>query len=156
VETSVSTFFLRSRLSSSSLSLFENSPASAGRQPPKLRRVRRTPDAARNRKAIPQDGECQIGKRRKIYLKSVAYFLAASERLFFLHVYHAFHHVYTSKKPPLRRQFSKIPLKNARKSAKPQLNRGFIFFSAKRNFPTQLYRGFCLYMPSAARKMPVS
>jgi hypothetical protein len=33
---------------------------------------------------------------------------------------------------------------------------GLHFFSAKHNFPTQLYRGFCLYMPSAARKMPVS
>src|ERR1700761_92688 len=64
-------------------------------------------------------------------MKCVAYFSAPREGLFFLHVYHAFHHVYTSKKPPSRRQISKIPLKNTCKTAKPRLDRGFEFFSQK-------------------------
>ena len=88
---------------------------------------------------------------QKIKLEMMAYFSAAHGGLFFVHVYHAFHHVDTSKKPPLETRFSKKqPLKTPVKTQNPGHSGVPHFFLRQLVFfATPPYPESCLYKPSA-------
>jgi hypothetical protein len=55
-------------------------------------------------------------------------FLAVKIRAFSHHVYHAFHHDFTSKLPSKNTHFFKTPFKNARKTAKNNVPNHKYFF----------------------------
>jgi hypothetical protein len=120
VETSVSTFFLALL----SLCLFAFSLRKTAQQALKGSLRSRAGFVGRpmpeELQSHPRERRMPDWEARKKYLKLVAYFLAVSERLFSVHVYHAFHHDYTSKKPPLRRQiFQDTPQKHPQKYETP-------------------------------------
>jgi hypothetical protein len=52
----------------------------------------------------------------------VAYFSAPENVVLSHHIHHAKHHKFTTKNHLLHTAFSKTPLKNARKTAKPRSN----------------------------------
>jgi hypothetical protein len=67
----------------------------------------------------------------------VAHFSVFENMVLNHHIHHAKHHKFTTKNHLLHATFSKTPLKNARKTAKPRSNltrSGAQLFSAKNSF----------------------
>jgi hypothetical protein len=81
-------------------------------------------------KLSPREHETGPAKNK---VQKSGMFLAVKIRAFSHHVYHAFHHDFTSKLPQKNTHFFKNPLKNARKTAKTAPGTANIFSANSKN-----------------------
>jgi hypothetical protein len=87
-------------------------------------------------KLSPREHETGPAKNK---VQKSGMFLAVKIRTFSHHVYHAFHHDFTSKLPQKNTHFFKTPLKNTRKTAKTApRDHKFFFANSKKPSPPQL------------------